>query len=233
MYASKIRNEWTGETPEEEWNFHFNNKRVSIEALESIELKKKGKGPIKPLYNSPNLSHGPYYDPGGVHVHIWKKDSLIDNFIGEQKETVPHVQFKDYKKGTYCCICHQSSQRFHMKWRNEPDSMQIKLGESPEVKKYYNKLEKSAEPIFENPETPKVTVSRYTKKWHSILYKVKYSLNNDKIVYKISDYKSLLLWPWELTPYQKFKLNKPDYKKSGIFIKSKMEEFRNNYAIIK
>ena len=79
MYNSVLRDPWKYETPEEEWNFLFNNKRVSIEALEAIELKQKGNGPIKELYNSENFTYGPCYDPGGVHVHIWKKDSLIKN----------------------------------------------------------------------------------------------------------------------------------------------------------
>ena len=55
---------------------------------------------------------------------------------------------------------------------------------------------------------------------------------NDKIIYEISIYKSLYLWPWQLTPYQKVKLNNPDYKSSCIFVKSDISKFRDNYAII-
>jgi hypothetical protein len=35
-----------------------------------------------------------------------------------------------------------------------------------------------------------------------------------------------------MTPYQRFKINIPDYKQSIIFVESKTENFKNNYAII-
>ena len=233
MYKSVVRDPWKHETPEEEWNFLFNNKRVSIEALEAIELKKKGNGPQKELYNSENFTCGPCYDPSGVHVHIWKKDSLIKNFIGEQNEIVPYVQFTEYKKGTYCCICHKSIQRFHMKWRKEPDAEY----HEPIVRNEYKYTAKDCIKDFVKfkntiHENKSKGISIAKKRWKSALYKVKYSLKNDKIVYPISKYKSILLWPWEMTPYQRFRMNKPDYKQSNIFIKNKMEEFKNNYAII-
>ena len=55
---------------------------------------------------------------------------------------------------------------------------------------------------------------------------------NEKVVYPISRFKSLYLWPWQLTNYQKFKLKFPDYKKSNIFGPSELEEFKDNYAVI-
>ena len=230
MYNYTVRDSWKYETPEEEWNFIFNNKRVSIEALEAIELKKKGNGPKKEIYNSENFTCGPCYDPGGVHIHIWKKDSLIKNFIGEQNQNVPHVQFTEYKKGTYCCICHKSIQRFHMKWRKEPDSGNYLKIERNEYKYTAKDCIKDFVKFENTTEEKKVSIAK--KRWKSALYKVNYTLKNDKIVYPISKYKSILLWPWEMTPYQRFKMNKPEYRKSSVFIKNKMEEFKNNYANI-
>ena len=64
------------------------------------------------------------------------------------------------------------------------------------------------------------------------MFKVIYSLKKQKIVYQVSSYKSLYLWPWQLTPYQKFKLKYPDYKLSVIFVKSEIDKFKNNYAIV-
>ena len=70
-------------TPEQEWNNMYNAKKVSIEALKNIEIRKRGKGPEKKVYSSAkSLENGPYYDPGCNHVHVWKKRSLIKNFIG-------------------------------------------------------------------------------------------------------------------------------------------------------
>jgi hypothetical protein len=230
MYTHLFRNEWKHETPEEEWNFLFNNKRVSIEALDAIELKQKGNGPIKAFYNSEKFTCGPCYDPGGVHVHIWKKDSLIKNFIGEQNPIITYVQFTEYKKGTYCCICHKSVQKFHMKWRKEPDSCDV----VPNVRNDYKYKPEDCIKDFVNFDNTiqekKVSIAK--KKWKSALYKVNYILKNDKIVYPVSKYKSILLWPWELTPYQRFKINIPDYKQSIIFVKNNKEKFKNNYAII-
>lgn len=70
----------------------------------------------------------------------------------------------------------------------------------------------------------------YKLRWDKIIKKLKYTSENQKIVYQVSKYKSLLLWPWELTPYQKFKLSNKDYKDSCIFIK--LKNFEDNYAII-
>lgn len=233
VYKCLLSSERKYQTPEEEWNFIYNNKRVSIEALEAIELKKKGNGPKKEMYNSENFTCGPCYDPSGVHVHIWKKDSLIKNFIGEQNQNVPHVQFTEYKKGTYCCICHKSIQRFYMKWRKEPDSDNCVDTERNEYKyKQEDCIKDFVKFTNTIQEKKEKNVSIVKKRWKSALYKVNYTLKNDKIVYPISKYKSILLWPWEMTPYQKFKMNKPEYKKSNIFIKNKMEEFKNNYAVI-
>jgi hypothetical protein len=74
--------------------------------------------------------------------------------------------------------------------------------------------------------------NRIVSKWESLMFKVIYSLENNKIVYPVSRFKSLYLWPWELTPYQKFKLKFPDYKSSIIFVKSDTDKFRDNYTII-
>jgi hypothetical protein len=51
-------------------------------------------------------------------------------------------------------------------------------------------------------------------------YQLIYKLIKEPVLYPISIKESLLLYPWELTPYQKFRLNCPDYKSSVIFIMS-------------
>ena len=64
-------------TPEQEWNNFYNPKKCSIEALEAIEITKRGNGPDKPVYSVDSKGPGPYYDPGCAHIHIWKKVKLI------------------------------------------------------------------------------------------------------------------------------------------------------------
>ena len=54
-----------------------------------------------------------------------------------------------------------------------------------------------------------------------------YKLVKYPILYPISITETKLIWPWNLTKYQKFKLDNPDYKSSIIF------SHRRNYKIIK
>jgi len=61
-------------------------------------------------------------------------------------------------------------------------------------------------------------------------YKLVYKLIKKPIIYPISIHKNLLLWPWELTDYQKLRLNNSEYKKSPIFFKTK--KITSNYVII-
>lgn len=225
-------------TPEQEWNSIYNPKRVSIEALHAVEIKKRGKGPDKKNYYPGCRGPGPYYDPQCNHIHIWKHKSLIENFIGEQSQNVPHVQFTDDKPGLYCCICHCKNSQFHLKWTQNLDDYHEKpvILQNNNVYKEEDFLPKDKIKVFPKciakTEPVQKLNNRIVSKWESLMFKVIYSLDNDKIVYPVSRFKSLYLWPWELTPYQKFKLKFPDYKSGFIFVKSDIDKFRDNYAII-
>ena len=225
-------------TPEQEWNSFYNPKRASIEALHAIEIKKRGKGPDKKIYYPGCSGPGPYYDPSCNHVHIWKNKSLIKNFIGEQSQNVPHVQFTDDKPGLYCCICHFKNSHFHLKWTQKLDDYREEpvILQNNNVYKEEDFLPKDKIKVFPKciPKAEHVQElnNRIVSKWEPLMFKVIYSLENDKIVYPVSRFKSLYLWPWELTPYQKFKLKFPDYKSGIIFVKSDIDKFRDNYAII-
>lgn len=226
-------------TPEQEWNNTYNPKRVSIEAVLAIEIKKRGDGPIKNVYVNSDLKEpGPYYDPECRHVHNWKKKSLIKNFKGEQSQSVPFVQFTDDKPGIYCSICHCKNFQFQFKWRRDPQD----ACEEPTI--FKNNIVYKKEDFLPN-EKIKVyprcipvseqkieNLSKVLKKWKSLTSKVVYSLTNEKTVYPISTFKSLYLWPWQLTPYQNFKVKFPDYKSSVIFVKSDISKFMDNYAVI-
>jgi len=227
-------------TPEQEWNNIYNPKRVSIEASKAIEIRKRGKGPDKKIFYPGCKEAGPYYDPSCNHVHVWKKRELIKNFIGEQFSNVPHVQFTDDKPGLYCSICHARNNQFHLKWHSSIDDHQ----ETPAilhntvVYKKEDHLPPEKIKVFP-PTTPMFTPvsepdinNRVLLNWKSIMSKVNHCIYNDKIIYPVSRFKSLYLWPWQLTPYQKFKLNVPDYKTSKIFLANDNLKFQDNYAVI-
>ena len=103
-------------TEKEEWESHFNGKRCSIEALDSIIIKKRGNGPEKPIYTHTSTDPGPYYDPRGNHIHIWKGKKNIKNLNGEQNQNVKFIQFTYAKPGYYCSICHARNKNSSIKW---------------------------------------------------------------------------------------------------------------------
>ena len=203
-------------TAEQEWNNVHNPKRCSIEALHDIEIKSRGKGPDKKLYNPYNIEEGPYFDPQCNHLHIWKSYKNIKNFIGEQDQTVPHVQFTNIKPGSHCCICHKRNITPMLNWSYNLDA-EKQIYEI--IKTNFNYFKKTSHPEPE-PE-PEICTSLN-----------KHDLTIQKVIYNITPFKSLYLYPWQLTPYQRFKLKMPDYKKSTIFLKSDIERFATNYACI-
>ena len=221
-------------TEREEWDANFNGKKCSIEALDSIIIKKKGEGPEKPLYNCSSSGPGPYYDPSGIHLHIWKSIKNIKNFNGEQNQNVKHVQFTDYNSGYYCAICHSHNKNSSVKWIQSPESSD----DIPEITKRcvnhvnYSTIDNyiSFPPTAEIKETKHV-VPRSYRNWNTLMYKVLHVMKFNKIEYKISNSKVLKLWPWDLTPYQKFKLKFPLYKNSNIFLNS-LDIFTETYAYI-
>lgn len=228
-------------TPEQEWNDMYNPKRCSIEALQSIEIKKRGKGPLKKIYFPGCNEAGPYYDPNCSHIHIWKKKSLIQNFNGEQFQNVAYIQFTESKPGLYCCICHARNKQFHLRWNgnlDDPEENCIKLNNIMHKQKDYLPKDKINKTEINKTESTydcdiQESNNRVLLNWERVLNRTFHILYNDKIVYPISIFKSLYLWPWQLTPYQKFKLKIPDYKTtSGIFVKSETEDFKGNYALV-
>ena len=214
-------------TDEEEWNNIYNPRRCSIEALNYIEIKKRGNGSVKKTYKSfSDTEEGPYYDSLGIHVCVWKADNCINNFICEQVPNSKNIQFADYKEGIYCAICHRKKECTEFNWskinRNKRPRDIIKLS-TPVIY--------PSNPVTEYVPQEKNTSSTIPN-WVKLMIKVKHTLYNDKIVYPINKYESILLWPWQMTYYQKFRYSNPEYKDSEIFLKSDMENFREDYAFI-
>jgi hypothetical protein len=226
-------------TEKEEWNNFYNPKRCSIDALTKIEIKQRGKGPEKKLFTERAINPGPYYDPKSLHVHIWKSSILITDFICEQNPSVPFIEYTNVKNGTFCCICHSKNRNYSFKWNPAV------YKECEEIKEIFvNRNGYSCEDYIDNPiffaenkidkdlDVDIETTKRGVLNWGRLISKVNYSINFTKTIYPISTYKSLYLWPWEMTFYQRLNLKIPDYKKSVIFIKNEIEDFRTRYSYI-
>lgn len=211
-------------TDEQEWNNIYNPKRCSIEALDYIEVKRRGDGAIKNTYKSfSDTEYGPYYDPIGVHLCVWKNNKLIKNFKSEQDPSSKNIQFSVFKPGLYCAICHKCKESTQFDW-----SKTVHVpGARPGLVPYEDIIPKSAPCL---PQKRKL--SNAIPNWNKLMIKCVHSLYNDKVVYFISRYESKLLWPWQMTYYQKFKHDNPNYKDSVIFLTSDMENFRDNYGVI-
>ena len=209
---------------EDEWNFSFNSKRTSIEAINEIMIRKRGKGELKKVYTSKqNLEEGPYYDPQCFHIHIWKKKELIKNFQGEQRKNVEYIEHLEEKSGFFCCICHERNKTTQFKWNERLDS----IDDVPNDPSNFNEISH----LLLKPPQNKVHIKE-NKNWERLLFKVKHVISSPKIEYKISNTKILYLWPWELTPYQQFKIKNPNYKKNKIFLPCELDRFQDNYGII-
>lgn len=216
-------------TEEEDWNNIYNPKRCSIEALNYIEIKKRGEGAVKKTYKSfADIDESPYYDPIGVHLCIWKSNKCINNFICEQAPNSKNIHFSEYKDGIYCAICHIKKEQREFNWskignckRPNHDLKELDLN-------YEDKMPKTSnvEPII------KKRISRGIPNWEKLMIKCIHAVYNDKIVYSMSPKHSILLWPWQMTYYQKFKHSNPGYKDSHIFMRSEMENFRGDYGVI-
>ena len=225
----------------EEWEQHFGGVRVSLEALHK---KKKKQGGPKLKYSDFAgkiiTEPGPYYDPYDMHLHIWKKGINIKGLICEQNQTIENIEYTDSDKNdVFCSICHKKKMCQGVKPRlylKKPIVLQKTEIVNERAKEtfldkwgilYYrlywkNELNKKNETVGE-----KTTVSKFSIRWYKIVYKLLYK----PILYNISPKESLLLYPWQFTPYQNFKLNNPDYKDNVVFLNHE-RKFYNNYVTI-
>lgn len=67
-------------------------------------------------------------------------------------------------------------------------------------------------------------LNNYFKLVYKILYK--------PIIYNISHYENKLIWPWNLTNFQYFVLNYPDYKESSAYSHTKSHKIDKKYVMI-
>lgn len=63
-------------------------------------------------------------------------------------------------------------------------------------------------------------------------YQIVYKLTKEPILYPISNKETKLMYPWELTNYQKFRLTNMNYKSSVIFLQRPSYQITTNYVMI-
>lgn len=193
---------------------------------------------------------GPYYDPCKYHLCVFRKACLIKNFIGPQKSSLKKVIKQDYNpKASFCVICHEP-------YKNKFDFLkkrkvfecednyyipkQINNTTKNNYKLYYKKLNlyeivQKYKLLIKNKEIEDlkfqfdIILSKRKdiyKKYYKLIYKILYK----PVIYPISNIENKLIWPWDLTKYQLFRLNNPEYKNSCIFANEK--KIKENYVII-
>jgi len=193
---------------------------------------------------------GPYYDPCKYHLCVFRKPYLIKNFIGPQKSSLKKVIKQDYNpNSSFCIICHEpyknkfdflKKRKMFIMDDNYYTPKQNKDKTQYNYKLFYKKLNLYEivqkyklyhkdilfNDIKHELQIIKSKSNQIYKKYYQLIYKLLYK----PVVYPISHKECKLLWPWELTYYQKFKLNNPDYKNSCIF--SNQKKITENFVII-
>ena len=97
-------------------------------------------------------------------------------------------------------------------------------------KKFYNKINK-----LNRTDNINITFRNYKSIQQRIInkyYQIVYKLVKTPILYPISNTETKLIWPWDLTKYQKFKLNNPNYKTCVMFSHRINYKIAEKYVII-
>ena len=138
-------------------------------------------------------------------------------------------QFKKIK------ICHQNSFQNSSEKSSDIDLITTGLKKTSvdvntKWKKLYDKISKNLKKdnlnfVFINY---KSTQQKVINKYYQMVYK----LIKTPILYPISATETKLIWHWNLTKYQKFKLDNPDYKSSVLFSHRKNYRITENYVMI-
>ena len=225
-------------TDREEWEHHFGGVRISLDALNN---KKKPEGPLKKNYadipeNKIDMGEGPYCDIFDAHLHIWKKGTKIKNFTCEQNPkrlNIEYVQSDDSKE--YCSICHKKKRNDNGSIIKQYSKVILKTTKELVKESIYDKWFRLSYKTYwrnrlgvkQEKEIEKDNFKTYTK-WFRIVYKLMYQ----PVLYSISPHFSLLKYKWELTYYQKFRLEYPNYKTECKVFLHPDAKFYHNYLTI-
>ena len=209
----------------------IHNGKINFSEMQKNHEKKNEIGLLKKDYNDFHKDiPGPYYDLRYSHLHVWRKAKLISNFHGVQDYR--RIQFKASsfcENDTYCSICHckviYNSMRpiIATKIKTKPYTKPKNLiNYDLKWKTFYTLL--TYKPKLINKIKNK-RIKIYTK-YYQMVYKMLYK----PIMYNITSNETKLIYPWELTYYQKFKMEFPNYKKNVIFLN--IPKITENYVII-
>lgn len=194
---------------------------------------------------------GPYYDLKNCHLCIPRKHYDIKNFNGPQDPYLTKLieNNNNYnKKASYCCICHKemkSNESFIGKrkifvdddyYEKKEDKLNIEMTKTNNyIEDNNNELSNIINSKIIDKQNIEYIENLNVKKYYRVInnyYKIVYKLLYKPILYNLSTKETKLIWPWELTTYQKFKLNNPDYKTKLSFYKHQREKIRENYIMI-
>ena len=207
------------------------NGKINFNEMNKEYSKKNEEGLIKKNYIDFNNSiPGPYYDLNDSHLHVWRKPQRISNFNGPQDRQIIKLTKREWNNNkSYCSICHcaekqntafDKNNNFRTLYiseenNNENNNEIIKptyICKSTNFNGWYNLFNKLTDrKILIN------SIKSKRNKIHNKYYQMVYKLMHKPIIYNISPFNTKLLYPWQITPYQQFKLNNPNYKNTNLF----------------
>lgn len=199
---------------------------------------------------------GPYYDKYSNHCHIWKPVALIKNFKGEQIQSEQKYRKHTGEiptRGLYCSICHF---RLQSKGYDLKKFIDIPAQEYFKKRKAEEDLSKMLKCVKITKRDPNVlwdrlyillqkdNISKYRRVYDAV---VKIKQQKDQILgkwshlsrrltepcvyYQLNGLKSVPIKISEMTPFQRFKHNNPNYRKTTSFIIYN-NKFDTNYVTI-
>ena len=224
---------------------------IQTEEATRIQNIKNEEGLLKKDYSNYIRGQiGPYYDFLECHLHVPRFPKDIPNFHGPQNSKKIKMDFHDYKKNNkFCCICHEYinwipsstvKKTFFESIIADEYKYPIKIifnnDKKVIIKRYFNLFtiitryihKTNSEDIRQQADSYKRTSLKIISLYYKIIYKVLYK----PVMYPISLTETKLVWPWELTNYQKMRMKYPNYKKSIIFTDDTFDKFQTNYIII-
>lgn len=196
---------------------------------------------------------GPYYDLIESHLHIWKKNSLIKNFQGEQNHLSTTFKKSNIVKGMFCSICHCKLKKdnfdiSHYSYvpqitpfkRKQQDNLaeqfkKIKINKVSHVllwDRFYYLLYKNYIEKYKNIYNLLIKynnkIKLIYKKWESLIYK----LISPNVIYELNPFKTIITKEYKMTIFQGMRFKYPNYRNETSFIIKTNDKFKTNYVKI-